>query len=104
VPRISHDKPGVTYACPACDSTCIYQRTGNGNTSDHPERPYRCENCSVVLTYIIARPKKNGKELQKQRTLGYENGPRQRTARELEAINPEDVGLSPIGVRGGAAD
>lgn len=105
MPRLKHDHPGMTYACPACDSTCIYERTGNGNTSDHPERPYRCENCSVVLTYIIERPKKNAEgraELPKQRTLGYENGPRQRKDRDLDAVAPEEMGLSPIGVRGGA--
>lgn len=104
MPRLNHDRPGMTYSCPACDKPTIYERTGNGNTSNHPERPYSCENCGVALKYVIERPKKGhyGKERQT-----YLPGMRQRrdeTARELSAKGPEDVGLSPIGARPGGAD
>lgn len=104
MPRMKHDRPGLTYACPACDATTIYIRTGNGNCTNHPERPYSCEKCGVALTYVIERPRKNREgrgELPKQQTLGFENGPRQRRDRDVNAIAPEDMGLSPIGVRSG---
>lgn len=102
--RLKHERPGVTYACPACDNASLYRRTGD-NVQDHPDRPFKCEGCGVALFYVIIRAKKNGQgraELPKQRTLGYENGPRQRSDRDLEAMAPEDAGLCPIGVRGGA--
>lgn len=100
MPRLKHDRPGLTYACPACDNTVIYERVGNGNASDHPDRPFRCEGCGVTLKYVISRPKKgHGDEPQT-----YLPGFRQRRnfpARELAALGPEDVGLTPVGVRRG---
>lgn len=106
MPRLTHERPGMTYACPACDTGgVIYEKANpNSNACKHPGRPYRCESCKTSLTYIIQRPKKNGggSRNASQKTLGYENGPRQRTDRKLAAVKPEDVGLSPIGVRGGA--
>lgn len=105
MPRLKHDRPGLTYACPACDrGGQLYERTGNGNATDHPERPFKCERCGVAVQYAIERAKKGsaGDKGIGQKTLGYENGPRQRKAQRVEAYNPEDVGLNPMGVRGGA--
>lgn len=104
MPRLEHKKPGITYACPACDRTTIYERKTTREGTEHPDRPYRCECCGVCLNYVIERPKKNAEgfaELPKQQTLGYENGPRQRKADDLSAYSPEDLGLSPVGVRSG---
>lgn len=101
MPRLSHDKPGLTYACPACDKTSIYQRTGNGYAADHPDRPFKCEECSVALHYVIERPKK-GTKFEQQSTLPGQGQRRSLTSREISAMEPEDFGLSPIGVRGGA--
>lgn len=101
MPRLKHDRPGVTYACPACDGTTIYERTGNGNATDHPDRPFRCESCSVVLQYVIERPKKGSGR--GQSTLPEHRPRRSLTSRELAALAPEDLGLSPIGARGGAS-
>lgn len=70
MPRLNHDRPGMAYACPACDRAEIYERTGNGNAKEHPDRPFRCENCCVVLQYVIERPKKNAAHnLERQQTL-----------------------------------
>lgn len=99
--RIRSDRTGYTYACPACDRTTIYEREGRGNTSDYPDRPYRCEDCGVVLQYIIERPKKRLAVSGQTALPGI--GERRDTilSRELAAKAPEDLGLSPIGVRGG---
>ena len=111
MPRLKHDRPGMTYACPGCDGTVIYERTGNGNTSNHPDRPYACQNagCGIAFQYVIERPKRQNcagnipsSGADHQRTLAADRSPNKQTRDRLRATNPEDVGLSPIGVRGGA--
>lgn len=103
MPRLRHDRPGLTYACPACDrGGQLYERTGNGNATDHPDRPFKCEHCGAAVRYAIERSKK-GQSLGQQQTLDDAQGPK-RMVDKLRAYNPEDVGLNPVGVRGGAAD
>jgi len=103
MPRLKHDRPGLTFACPACDrGGQLYERTGNGNATDHPDRPLRCENCGVAVFYAIERPMKN-RSMGRQQTLADAQGPR-RIVDKLQAYDPEDIGLNPIGVRGGTAD
>lgn len=93
----------MTYACPACDCATIYEREGRGNTSEHPDRPFRCENptCGVALKYVIERPKKNHHPRERQTYLPGQGPRRILTSRELDALGPEDAGLSPVGVREG---
>lgn len=102
MPRLTHDRPGYTFACPACNETNIYERTGNGNATDHPDRPFRCERCSVCLLFVIERPVL-GTPPDEQTTLPIEEPDRKRIDRLLSARGPEDFGLDPIGVRGGSS-
>lgn len=78
MPRLRHDEPGMVYACPACDTAPVYLRTGNGNTSNHSERPFRCEGCGVATYYVVER------EAYLDRDLGAE-----RWAAHREAILAE---------------
>ena len=98
MPRLRHERDGRVYACPACDGTGLYERTGNGNATNHPERPYRCEDCGVALQYVIERPSKDPRKTG-QTTLGESPEKREFLARELEARSPDELGLSAIGER-----
>lgn len=101
MPRLRSQRKGYTFACPACDSTVVYEREGRGNTPDDPDKPYRCENCSTTLLYVIERPKKQKHWIGQQKLPNSRPENRRYTARELSAKGPEDLGLSPIGVRSG---
>lgn len=103
MPRLRHDRPGMTYACPACDrGGGVYERAGNGNATDHPDRPYRCEKCGVAFTYAIERPKKDHSlDTDRQQRLADDYGT---NPSAVNAFTPENVGLSPIGARRGQAD
>lgn len=100
MPRLTHDRPGMTYVCPACDRADVYERTGNGNATKHPERPYRCNQCQTPLHYVVERPKKN-QGTTPQKTLAVQSYRKEPMARELGVLSPEDVGLAPFGVRSG---
>jgi len=100
MPRMEHEKDGYTYACPACDCAPIYERVGRCYNGDPPEQPYRCETCGVELKYVIVRPKKQKGLRGQQKLTKASDSPT--PARELEVKAPEDLGLEPIGVRGGS--
>lgn len=55
MPRLTHDDPSMTYACPCCNrGGNVYEREGNGNACD--DRPFRCQKCSDTFTVVIERP------------------------------------------------
>lgn len=90
--RLTHDNEDMTVACPHCDSGGgVYARTGE-NTHADPEREYYCENCHTGVDEPVEREKKQ-KHIREMVGGGGKSG------LQLEDMNPEDVGLSPLGER-----
>lgn len=57
MPRLRHDDPDMTYACPCCNrGGNVYERTGNGHPTKDADRPFRCQKCSDTFTVVIERP------------------------------------------------
>jgi len=56
MPTLTHDDESMTYACPCCGQGGeVYERTGNGNPTKDPDRPFRCGKCSDTFTVVIER-------------------------------------------------
>lgn len=88
MPRLKHPDPHLTYACPECDLTSIWERDlARSNVLKHPDKTYLCEKCGHGFDAPRERPIKDNP-----------GGPRERTmssnVNRLLDLSPEEVGLS----------
>lgn len=60
MPRLTHDEPGMVYACPACDTCPVVKRTDTNKVTKNPERPFRCEQCGATTYYVVERESRKG--------------------------------------------
>lgn len=94
-PCLKHDDEGFVYACPSCDGAgVLYERSGRQNTHvGDPDDRYVCTKCSETCQEPVERPdgrlSGNGGGPSDDREAKY-------LADRLSAMNPEDVGLSPM--------